>query len=376
MDKNFFQSTIGQVKRKVGENSIRFFADSYLTEYMKHKTSRAHDRIYKLLDDLYRHRGRRVAIAGFRGLGKTTLVTNFLVAHAICYGKEKNIAICSNTSEQAMDKIEDIRKMFIENASLRKDFAEVFGPKDKMPVWRKGEIITNNGIRIKAYGYKQGIRGSKHGADRPSLAIADDLDSDVNSNSLEQKDKLKEWFMGSFLRVGDQKTNFIVLGNIFHRYSVIGDLCTDDDHHEWEKCRIPILERFPDALELWEKCWAIECGREEFQGARGRGAAEAFYNANREAMDRGAVLTWPERDRIFPILMEFERDHETFNAEYQNIPRNPANNVFYGMMFIYWDQFYKNLLDIENYLAEGVYFLAPVIPQPVYRMETIRQLLS
>ncbi len=62
--------------------------------------------------------------------------------------------------------------------------------------------------------------------------------------------------------------------------------------------------------------------------------AEAFYLANKTAMDAGAVVSWPST-RPLLMLMEIRAgDHHAFDCEYQNDPTNSEASFFATMQ--YW----------------------------------------
>ncbi len=360
MTKQEQMEKISKARRMVASISIHAFAMIYGADYLKFEPSSAHKEVYLTIDSTFVKRGRRIVKAAPRGFGKTTTVSTITAAYAVCFGKERFILICSNTAAQAQEKIEAIRKFLMENPLIKEDFPELFGSKNKMPIWTREEIVTATGIRIMAAGFLQRIRGLKHGASRPSLVIMDDLDSESHSRNYEQKDKVKDWFLGTLLKIGDENTNYILIGNIFHRFSVIGDLCSDKDHHDWEKYIYRALITFPKQMDLWARCWRIYIKSEEFEGARGTNAAKCFYEKNAAVLNEDAVLLWPERYKLFDLMIEYFRDPATFFAELQNQPREAVNDDFDPQKFHYWDKTFLNRQALIGHIGgeNGVYYAA------------------
>lgn len=95
--------------------------------------------------------------------------------------------------------------------------------------------------------------------------------------------------------------------------------------------RVPLIEKFPDAIDTrWEEYRRIlNDYNKQKVGDVGRALKNAtdFYVANREAMDAGAVMTWAEMydDRSvsgiqYAMNKFFTTPPEAFASEYQNQP--------------------------------------------------------
>src|SRR5690606_35676223 len=76
------------------------------------------------------------------------------------------------------------------NPMLALDFPEVCGKSD---VWKVGEFVTRNGVKVEPYGADQAIRGTFHGSERPKLALADDLITDKEAKTPTIRDKRWDW---------------------------------------------------------------------------------------------------------------------------------------------------------------------------------------
>lgn len=71
----------------------------------------------------------------------------------------------------------------------------------------------SNGIRVRAFGMGESLRGGKHGAWRPTLALGDDLDSEESTKSLLQRDanarKIDSALIGG---LDEKKRRVVVVG--------------------------------------------------------------------------------------------------------------------------------------------------------------------
>ena len=98
----------------------------------------------------------------------------------------------------------------------------------------------------------------------------------------------------------------------------------NDENPAWKGRRRRLLISFPKNMELWNQY--KEIWRESLRVNEDISDATGFYRDHREAMDEGAVVSWPERyepDEISGIqyaMNIYIRDSETFYAEYQNEP--------------------------------------------------------
>jgi phage terminase large subunit GpA-like protein len=97
-----------------------------------------------------------------------------------------------------------------------------------------------------------------------------------------------------------------------------------DKHPEWNGVRTKLVYSFPTNEKLWQRYAEIRA--ESLRRGNAGEEATAFYRANREAMDEGAVVTWPERfnhDELSAIQHAMNlklQDEAAFFAEYQNEP--------------------------------------------------------
>lgn len=352
------------IRRKAGQESLRNFGNIYLPHYLKFPPSKAHLEIYDILSEAQRNRGKKIAIAAPRDFGKSTVINLIFVLHCICYAKERFIVIISNTASQAEKLLENIKKELTENETLRTDFPEILGTgkKPKPSHWRQSDIITHNGIEVLALGSGQQIRGRRHGSYRPSLVIADDLEEAENTFSESANERLKDDFSKSVLKSGSEDTNYILIGTIHHRRSLLAEFISEDLNPGWIRKPYQAIISWPTNTPLWNKWGAIYRYKENFQGSSGPEAALRFYLASKAAMDEGAQTLWPERWDLYKLMQMFEENEYSFRSEMQNSPLDISSMVFKVDEFHYWDDLYSCVEDLLRYLGPNAEFYGACDP--------------
>ena len=337
--KTNLQNELSRLRREEGSKSVFMSAKLYMKHHLQFEPSPAHMETYGLLDMATIERGKKIAIAAPRDFGKSTLITLIHIVHCICHSKEKFIVIISNTASQARQILDNIRKELTENELLKTDFPEIFEFKfgHKQLRWREEDIITRNNVRIMTLSSYQQIRGRRHGIDRPTLVIADDLEDSENTFSLETLDKRRDWYEKSVLKVGSKDTNYIFIGNLYHPHSLLSEYVSPDKNPAWIKKVYPAIVTWPKNMELWDKWNNIYNYREQFEGLDGSVAAQRFYEQNKILMDEGAVVLWDARYKLYDLMTMWAENEMSFMSEMQNMPRNPANCIFDIDKIVYWD---------------------------------------
>ena len=165
------------------------------------------------------------------------------------------------------------------------------GDYKKKSVKRKAsDIVTLGGIKLTAKGAGQSLRGARHGNQRPSLIIVDDLENDKLVETEAQRGKLKNWFLKSLSNLpGASGAQIIVIGTILHKKSLLNWLLGP----EGPKTYVTRLYRAikEDGTALWPGAWTL--GEAERKAARDwfeRLSPREYLN---EPVDEGSTL-WKE----------------------------------------------------------------------------------
>ncbi|NIQ04058.1 MAG: hypothetical protein GWM98_29880, partial [Nitrospinaceae bacterium] len=200
----------------------------------------------------------RIAQAAPRGHAKSTIASLILPLWCIVTGKRKFIALVSDTTEQAADFLEFIKAELDVNQRLRADFPEACG---EGKIWKTGQAVTRNNVRLKCWGKRKAMRGARHGSVRPDLVVCDDLEGDENIDSPQQREKDREWFFKALMKIGSRRTVFIVVGTLLHYDSLLAQLL---ERPGWTSRKWQAVERWAESP-LWEKWEALYTAKKEAQ---------------------------------------------------------------------------------------------------------------
>jgi hypothetical protein len=324
------EARVRAARREAGQKGLRAFGPLYFAGHLQRPASKMHAELFPLLENL--PPGGRLAVAGPRGSAKSTLVTLIYVLWMICYQRCRYIVIVSDTKDKAAEFLGHIKEELVRNDRLSADFPEVCEASRDYPSpprWRRGEIITANGIRVLALGIEQNIRGTRNRQQRPDLIILDDVESRENSASPDGRAKVAECFYKSILKAGTQETKVIVVGTIQHYDSLLAKLTNPVKSPFWTAKVYRSVMSWSSHLELWETWRAILHKRQEYDDQVGAEAAKAYFTANQDAMLEGTEVLWPEVEDYYSLMLMREAEGPaSFDSEKQNELVNPEDCYF------------------------------------------------
>jgi len=279
--------------------------------------------------------GEKFAVGAPRGHGKTTDAHLVFFIWCVVNDFKHFLTLFSDAIELAETIIESIKAELEENDNLKADFPHATG---MGKVWKIGDIVTTNGIRIKGFGSGKRVRGIKHGVHRPDHAGIDDLENDENVRSRDQRDKLESWLDEAVANLGavDGTMSILYTGTILHRDSV---LARKLKLKFWNPIIFRAIITFPKRMDLWERYAYI-------YKHTGLDAASAFYKENKEAMDDGARVLWREAVPIEMLMRKRAEAPRSFNKEMQNNPNAETQKFKREKM-----HFYKHTPNIDETFA-------------------------
>lgn len=316
---------LGKVANK--ETGFQFFVETYLPHYVKGEPSLFHEAAFNRFPEVMyamdgnKPKGAKECFVAPRGSSKSTHLSLGGALYAIVLGLEHYILEICDVYSQAALLIEAIKSELTTNPRLSHDFPAACGAGR---VWREGEIVTKNDIRVEGLGAMQKVRGRRHGPFRPGLVFLDDLENDDSVRSPEQRKKLEGWVDKAVSEVGppDGSLKVIYVGTILHFDAV---LARKAKAAAWNTTQFQAIMMMPDRMDLWEQY------EEEFHNF-GPDAATAFYKKNKKAMDKGAVVCWPSMQPLEFLMAKRANNHASFATEYQNKPiseGNPFGDITY-----------------------------------------------
>ncbi|WP_186147310.1 hypothetical protein [Burkholderia gladioli] len=235
--------------------------------------------------------------------------------------------------------LEVVKTELTANAALALDFPEVCGKSSK---WKVGEFITKNGIKVEPFGAEQAIRGTFHGASRPKVLFGDDLITDAEAKSPTERQNRWTWVEKAIDYLGppDGSVKFIGVGTVLNKDDPISRAKRTIGHivHHFRA-----IAQLPKNMDLWQKCEELMLNADkpkiEEASARGEVIPDAelpsfqFYQANREAMEEGAITSWPSVRTLFWLMRQRAKAPRAFATEMQGDPRTEEDKVFGHITF-------------------------------------------
>lgn len=300
-----------------------------------------HDKIDYVINT---KRNARLGIKAARGLSKSGKFSNGFPLHQVVFRHRKYILVLSETDGLAKKLIEFVNKNLKFNQKLIQDFGPLLSEKASQNEKDNQETFqTTGGTLVEASSAGKQLRGKRFGAHRPDLCILDDPSSLNNEGTKEMRQKLIHWFDSVLMPIGSSATCFIVIGTPVTAGGLINYVFNRKD---FECVEYPAVISPPDNPEIWQRYL-------ETYSTAGPTAADEFYEANREEMDRGVVMAWPWR-WSYKALMN-ERANMTlraFNSEYLLKTYSEEEQFFVPEDWVYYD---STMIDYSKLTIAGAW---------------------
>jgi hypothetical protein len=341
-------------RKQHAARDFQIFCETYFPQTFHLSWSSDHLKVIRKIEKAVTQGG-LFALAMARGSGKSSLAEVACI-WAVLNGHRDFVCLIGSDEGHACDMLESIKTELDCNELLLADYPEVCFPisaldgisnrangqlyqgKRTLIGWTAKEIVlptiagsTASGAIIKVAGLTGRIRGMKFKrADgrtvRPSLVVLDDPQTDESARSLSQCANRESILAGAVLGLAGpgKKISGIMPCTVIRPGDMADNILNRDRHPEWNGERTRMVYAFPTNETLWGRYAEIRAQglREGDAGA----AATEFYRANREAMDQGSAVSWPERfnhDELSAIQHAMNlklQDEAAFFAEYQNEP--------------------------------------------------------
>ena len=319
---------IAERRKKVfdPQNGYEFFVQTYFPHYVRTASQSQLHRFlfFRLPQMLQSKESQAQAVAAPRGEAKSTLVTQLFTLWCIVTHRKHYIVLVMDSIDQAYPMLEAVKAELEFNPRLAMDFADACG---QGRVWQAGTVVTANDIKVQVAGSGKKLRGLRHGAFRPDLVVLDDIENDEQVRNPAQRDKLETWLKSAVLHLGGvgQKFDVVYIGTILHYDSVLNRTLNNP---MWHSIKFKAMLRWPERMDLWDEWEAILRNN----GAAGAGMAQAFYEANKAEMERGAQTSWAARGVLDLMKIRVRDGHEAFDSELQNDPVSSENAPFANAM--------------------------------------------
>ena len=301
----------------------------FFPHYIKLAASKMHLELIEILHEFSRLRtvgGKEARIAPRSG-AKTTWTSKLYTLYCICHSLEKYILLIGDTTSQAQQNLEAVKHELTSNPRLAAEYPDLCG---EGTVWNVDQIVTRNGVKVQALGAGMQFRGRSFHEHRPGLIIVDDLDNDEDARSEEQRDKMWNWFTRVLMPMGDDATNFLFVGTALHAEDTLHRVLKTG---EWGWKRFQALLHEPIADALWREWRLLYLDLEAPKDER-LAKARAFYDANRELMDCGSALLWPERATLYSLMCyRTSYGEAAFQSEHQGFPTSDQSSEWPPSLF-------------------------------------------
>jgi hypothetical protein len=339
------------------EGSFRAFCETYFPQAFRLKWSDDHLRVIDKIERAVLEGG-LFAFAMPRGSGKTSLA-RVAAMWAVLYGFRDYVCIIGSAEDMAKMVLGAIRRDMASNDLLLEDFPEAIYPLRKLEnnarkqigqlcdgeptniIWAADKLVMptipgprnspSSGAIITVAGLDSNIRGQQHTKMdgtiiRPSLVILDDPQTRQSAASRSQTKHRLAILNGDVLGMAgpDVKiAGFMPCTKIYHD-DLADQILSREKNPEWQGECTKMVYAFPADETRWDQYAELRAqGLREGDGGK---RATEFYAENREAMDAGSLVAWPQRyniDELSAIQHAMNlrlRDEAAFFAEYQNEP--------------------------------------------------------
>jgi len=347
-------SVVDPDRKARAETDFRFFCETYFEQTFTMAWSDDHLKVIAKIEQAVLEGG-LFAMAMPRGSGKTTLC-EIACLWAILIGAREFVALIGADEEHAANMLDSIKAELENNELLLADFPEVVFPIQQLEGihqraggqlfagnqthigWTAREIVLPtmpeskaSGAIIRVAGITGRIRGMKHKRPdgqsvRPSLVLIDDPQTDESARSPSQCATRERILAGAILGLGGpgKKIAGLMTITVVRPDDMADRLLDREVHPQWQGERTRMVYSFPTNEALWAEY--AEKRAEGLRADEGLKAATEFYRQNRDEMDAGAIVAWPERfnhDELSAVqhAMNLKLQNEAaFWAEYQNEP--------------------------------------------------------
>ena len=227
-----------------------YFAKTYLPHYFNKPSPEFHKEIYEFT----RVEDEPVFIAAPREHAKSTVVSFETPIEDICLERKHFILLISDTEDLAADFNVFIQLEIEENERIKADFGNLKGPS-----WSAADFITRNGIRVKARGRGQRVRGLRNRQFRPDRVIIDDLENDKNVKNPKIVKEAVNWILTAVMGSLAENFSMIMIGTILAKNSVLSHFINAKDDEDKPLYLSKIYRAIQaDGTPLWPDKWPLE----------------------------------------------------------------------------------------------------------------------
>lgn len=259
-----------------------FFPDFFTKEECK-----AHNDIIKEICNLEVGIYKSLLVAGFRGLGKTSIakmITVFFLLNNNRKDRGKYYKVVSKDDDNSRQFTTDVYNLMM-NPILKRVYSDLWTKSDLKIVDRQDEFDLANGVKVKASTVDRTQRGKLQMASRPDRIIFEDIEDNASVRSRLTTENIKDVLDEAYTSLSDNgralyNVNYISrLGNV-HRL-VLRSLASPNYH---KSLMIPIYDpitKEPTWFHTKEEIEQIKKDVENFEGdmmCNPSGSSDSYFN--------------------------------------------------------------------------------------------------
>ena len=263
----------------------------------------------------------QIALAAPRQHIKTTCFSVNYPLMEIAENPNVRILLVSNTASQSQSFLREI----VARIERDENYIEYAGNlKPQIPdKWTNIEIIVNRTkFNLKDPTIGTVGAGGTILSKRADIIICDDILNFENTRTIDQRERLKEWFHQVLLPVLVPGGRVIFVGTVWHVQDLLIELLNDPMYDYRKKFQAVISP--PTNKDLWNTWYSIRISPADTSKAE----AEKFLQDNYKAMHEGVKVLW---EKSFPYKSLFLKDranHLAFEKMYQNNILNREDQKF------------------------------------------------
>ena len=300
------------------------------------KMAAIHAEFFKLCNHVTNdERNARLAIAAARGHSKSGMFSGGFPLHQIVYRFRKYILILSETDSLTKKLVEWIKKQLKYNELLREDFGPLMAvARSQNEKDNEEAFVTLNGILVEAASAGKQLRGKKHGSYRPDLVLIDDPSSMNNEGTKEAREKLVHWFNSVVVPIGSQSTAIILVGTMVSNTGLLNHVLKRKD---FKSSFHSAIVSEPDNPQLWEEYCQLYARSDDMA------EVDAFYEANKEEMEKGVELAWEWRWTYRALMHEkVNMGQRAYNSEFRNLAFSEDEQIFFPDRYAKYHYVYED----------------------------------
>lgn len=346
---------VDRERREATTRDFRAFSETYFAEAFSLPWSADH---HKVISKIARavNTGGLFAVAMPRGSGKTTLATTACIWSTVTAARPF-VVLIGATADRGREMLASIKTALESNDLLAEDYPEVCHPirclerivhraqgqtylgQPTRIGWTADKVVyptiplsAASGAVLTATGLEGGaIRGQRHTRPdgtilRPSLVLIDDPQTTESAHSEMQSRRRETLLAGDVLGMAGpgQKIAGLMCCTVIAPGDMADCILDNEKHPQWQGERLKMVYSFPTNATPWETYRDLRF--DSFRNGGNGEPATDFYGQNREVMDAGAAVAWPDRfneDELSALQHAMNlkfRNEAAFCAECQNEP--------------------------------------------------------